>query len=118
MDWELATFQPDFLKLFWGYFRTPETQRNHHEIGQTLDRCIADFTRLDSHLSKSAFLAGPRFSMGDIPIGTSLYRWFRMGLPVPELSHVRSWYERLALRPAFQRTVMVSFEELRGRLEY
>ena len=28
MDWELATFQPDFLALFWSFYRTPVAQRD------------------------------------------------------------------------------------------
>lgn len=29
---------------------------------------------------------------GDIPVTTSLYRYFEMGIPTPEIPDVRRWY--------------------------
>jgi glutathione S-transferase len=118
MDWSLATFQPDFMKLFWGFFRTPEAQHDAHLIRGTMNRCTDHLRILDAHLSTHPFLAGRAFSMGDIPAGTALYRYFEMGVAVPRLPNVRAWYEHLAERPAYREHVMVQFEELRGRLNF
>jgi glutathione S-transferase len=38
MDWELATLQPDFIDLFWGYYRTPEKQRDTSIIATSKQR--------------------------------------------------------------------------------
>ena len=46
MDWELCKLQPDFIDLFWGYYRTPEQQRNNAVIEDSQDRCVADFQLL------------------------------------------------------------------------
>jgi glutathione S-transferase len=118
MDWELATLQPDFMALFWGFFRTPERERDAVAIRRAARRCAAHFARLDAHLAKQPFLAGARFGMGDIPAATALHRYFEMGAGVPEPPHVRGWYERLAERPAYREHVMRPFEELRGRLAF
>jgi glutathione S-transferase len=118
MDWMLATLQPDFMTLFWGFFRTPEPQRNEDRIEGARERCARHFRLLDAHLSAHRYLAGPAFTMGDIPAATSLYRYFEMGLPVPELPSVRAWYGRLAERAAYREHVMRPFEELRGRLAF
>jgi len=56
--------------------------------------------------------------MGDIPLGTALYRYFEMGLSTPELPHLRAWYARLCERAPYREHVMRSFEDLRGRLEF
>lgn len=118
MDWELATFQPDFIDLFWGYYRTPPENRDSKSIEQSLARCERHFKMLNTHLGKNPYLGGDSFSMGDIPCGVSLYRYFEMGLSVSRPVNVISWYERLLNRPSFKKYIAVPFEELRGRLEY
>ncbi|MCP4005160.1 MAG: glutathione S-transferase [bacterium] len=118
MDWELATYQPDFMVLFWGYFRTPKEQRNEHLIESTRKRVEAHLRIVDKHLASHRFLAGDVFSMGDIPIATSLYRYYEMGLETPVLPFLESWFDRLTSRPPYRENVMVSFEELRGRTSF
>ncbi len=54
--------------------------------------------------------------MGDVPVATSLFRYFEMGIDVPALPNVRAWYERLAERPAYREHIMIPFEELRGKM--
>ena len=116
MDWELATLQPDFMSLFWGFYRTPEAQqRNARAIDAARARCAEHYRLLDDQLASRAFLAGDAFTMGDIPAGTSLFRYFEMGLETPALPNVRRWYGRLCERPAYREHVMRPFEELRGR---
>lgn len=116
MDWELATFQPDFLALFWGFFRTPVGQRDNDAIHKSRSRCEEHFKKLDSHLSQQPFLAGTTLTMGDIPCATSLYRYFEMGVPVTPYPNVMAWYQRLMEQPAYREHIMIPFEELRGRL--
>jgi glutathione S-transferase len=118
MDWALAALQPDFMRLFWGFFRTPEAQRNTQLIRDAMDRCADHFRILDAHLSSVPFVAGGAFTMGDIPAATALYRYFEMGITAPKLPNVRAWYERLGERPAYREHVMIRFEELRGRLDF
>jgi glutathione S-transferase len=118
MDWELAELQPDFMHLFWGFYRTPAADRNPRAIEAARARCAERYRRLDDQLASRAFLAGDAFTMGDIPAGTSLFRYFEMGLETPELPNLRRWYGRLAERPAYREHVMRPFEELRGRLAF
>jgi glutathione S-transferase len=73
---------------------------------------------LDAHLARHAFLGGDAFTMGDIPAGTSLHRYFEMGVQTPALPHLRAWHARLLERPAFCEHVAVPFDALRGRLSY
>ena len=47
MDWSQATLQPDFLMgVFWGYYRTPEWQRDWPAIRKSLARCAEHFRLL------------------------------------------------------------------------
>lgn len=118
MDWSLATLQPRFIKLFWSFYRTPENARNSNEIQMAADECDSCFRIMNDVLADSPYLGGENYSLADIPAGTSLYRYFEMGLDVPRHSNVVEWYSRLRGRPSFRRQIMVPFEELRGRLEF
>lgn len=118
MDWELATLQPDFIDLFWGFYRTPEADRDAAAIADAARRCERDYALLDSHLCRYPYLGGERFTMGDIPAAVSLYRYFEMGYEVAKPAALMQWYERLSDRPAYRETVMTAFDELQGRLDY
>lgn len=118
MDWAQVTLQPDFMGLFWGYFRTPESARDWPAIRAFVVRCEQHYRLLDRHLAASEHLAGERFTIGDIPAGASLFRYFALDIERPELPHLRAWYERLRARSAYREHVMLPFEELRGRTEY
>lgn len=119
MDWAQTSLQPAFLMgVFWGYYRTPEPQRNWHEIRKNLDRCAELLGLLDKILARRPFLAGDRLTLADIPAGTTLYRYYELDLERPSLPNVEAWYGRLQHRAAYREHVMVPFEELRGRLDY
>ncbi|MAE96014.1 MAG: glutathione S-transferase [Deltaproteobacteria bacterium] len=118
MDWSQTTLQPDFMALFWGYYRTPESQRNEQRIAAAAQSCAAHFEKLDAHLAGRRFVAGDSFTMGDVPAGTALHRYFEMGYLVPEPPHVRAWHARLAEREPFRTHVQRPFDELRGRLDF
>jgi glutathione S-transferase len=116
MDWSATTFQPNIVGQFWAYWRTPEAERKPEEIAHFGKRAAQNLTMLDGILAKQPYLAGAEFSLADIPTGVHLYRYYTMGTPVPSLPHVEAWYARLKERPAYREHVMVSYDELRGRL--
>ena len=119
MDWSQTALQPDFLGgVFWGFYRTPEEQRNWPAIRAALARCAGHFTTLDRLLDGRPFLLGDALSLADISAGTSLYRYFELDIERPPLPHVERWYRTLQQRAAFRTHVMIPFGELRGRLAY
>jgi glutathione S-transferase len=118
MDWSLATLQRDFMDLFWGYYRTPEAQRDRARIDESIARCDRHYRLLDRHLADRPYLAGGQFTMADIPAGTTLYRYFTLDLPRAPVPHVEAWYGRLAERPAYRAHVMRPYGELKGRLDF
>lgn len=117
-DWTATALQPAFMDLFWGYFRTPPEQHDWSRITQSRERCHGLFALLDDVLSGQPWLSGDSMTMGDIPAACTLYRWYSLDLEKPRLPHLEAWYERLKKRPAYRKHVMVSFEELRGRLAF
>jgi glutathione S-transferase len=118
MDWAQSALQPAFLGgVFWGYYRTPEAERDWPAIRSSLAATTALFRLLDGILSKTPFLAGEQLTLADVTAGTNLYRYFELEIERPPLPNVEAWYDRLRGRPAYRAYVMVPFDELRGRRE-
>jgi len=119
MDWSQTALQPDFLVgVFWGFYRTPEPQRDWPAIRDKIARCAGHFQLLDRVLADRPFLCGNSLTLADIPAGTALYRYFELDIARPPVRNVEAWYRRLQERPAYREGVMVPFGELRGRLDY
>jgi glutathione S-transferase len=119
MDWSQTALQPDFLMgVFWGFFRTPEAERDWPAIRAKVARCARHFRLLDQVLAERRFLGGDAPTLADIPAGTCLYRYFELDIERPSVPNVEAWYGRLRERLAFREHVMVPFAELRGRLAY
>jgi glutathione S-transferase len=119
MDWSQASLQPDFLLgVFWGFYRTPEAQRNMSMVNAKIRACARHFQLLDRVLADRPFLCGDALTLADIPAGTSLYRYFEIDIERPSVPHVEAWYRRPQERPAYREHVMVPFSELYGRLDY
>jgi len=119
MDWSQTALQPDFLMgVFWGFYRTPDLQRDWPAIHAKIAACAAHFQLLDRMLERRRFLLGEDLTLADLPAGTALYRYFELEIERPAMPHVEAWYRRLQQRPAYRTAVMVPFDELRGRLAY
>lgn len=114
MDWMQTTLYPDFGQVFWGLVRTPSAKRDGAAIDRALARAHQHYTALDAHLAGRPFVAGERLTMGDIPIGSTLYRYYDMAIPRPDLPRLRDYYDRLVDRPAYREHVMVSYDSLRA----
>jgi len=119
MDWTQSTLQPAFLTgVFWGFYRTPEAQRDWPAIERSLAQCAKLFRLLDSELAKHPYLTGDALTLADIAVGTALYRYYELDIERPQLPHVEAWYDRIRERDAYRNHVMIPFDELRGNLEY
>ncbi|HTQ15114.1 MAG TPA: glutathione S-transferase family protein [Rhizomicrobium sp.] len=119
MDWVANDLQPAFIGgVFWNFYRTPEAQRNWNLIRQGIARSAILFRMLDRHLEDKPFIAGDALTMGDIPAGAQLYRYYELEIDRPSLPNVEAWYARLKDREPYRAHVMVPFEDLHGRLAF
>ncbi len=119
MDWCQAAWQPAFLTgVFWGLYRTPESQRDWNSIRRSIGLCSRLMQIVEGVLEERPFLAGDRFTLGDIPLGATLYRYFELEIDRPALPAVEAWYARLKARPAYREHVMIPFDDLKGRLSF
>lgn len=85
MDWTTSRVQPPLRTLFWGYVRTAPERRD----------------------AAQPYLAGGELTMGDLPLGCFVNRWFQLPIERPPHPHLAAWYGRLQARTAYREHVMV-----------
>lgn len=119
MDWSVQTLQRDFLiGVFWGFYRTPEAERDLSAIDAALATCARHFRLLDTVLADRPFMSGADFGLADIVVGSNLYRYYTLDIERPAVPNVEAWRERIESRPAYRQHVMVDYSELFGRLSF
>ncbi|MGD9921302.1 MAG: glutathione S-transferase family protein [Pseudorhodoplanes sp.] len=102
MDWQLTVVGPAIFHAFWGLIRTPAEKRDMAAITESQRKTIAAMKMLDAQLARTAYVAGDRFSMGDIPVGVMAYRFRQLCPERPDMPHLERWYAAVEKRPAFQ----------------
>jgi glutathione S-transferase len=100
MDWQQTTANPAGREAFIQWVRTPPDKRNQGAIDKSCAAMSPLLDLLESCLAQSPFIAGPAFTMADIPIALEIQRWF--GLPQPRAAYPRieAWYAQMLARPA------------------
>ncbi|MEZ5856208.1 MAG: glutathione S-transferase family protein [Hyphomicrobiaceae bacterium] len=59
--------------------------------------------RLEQHFAAGGpFVTGSSFTVGDIPVGLIVNRWFAIPFEKPDLPALTAYYDRLAERPAYR----------------
>ncbi|HEX7821566.1 MAG TPA: glutathione S-transferase [Sphingobium sp.] len=106
MDWQfsLADAQRD---LFVNLVRKKPEEREAAAIAQSATRAGKLMAIVDKALSRQPWLSGETMGIGDIPVGVYAHTYFTLDIERPELPHLRAWYERLTMREAYARTVMI-----------
>lgn len=108
MEWQNTTLWPALRPVFWNLIRTPVGQRDPDEMEASRLKTAKVLGILDAHLATRAFVAGDAFTMGDIPVGCGVWRWMALPIERPPLPNLQRWFDALAQRPAFAKTVMTS----------
>jgi glutathione S-transferase len=107
MDWQQTTLLTDMTTVFWGLVRTPEAERDHAAIEAAAGRLGGLWRRLDNHLAGRRYVAGDHFTMGDIPVGATCYRYHQLAIERPKLAAIEAWYGRLQEREPYRTHVML-----------
>lgn len=110
MDWQLSVLSPVMVPVFRGLIRTPEAERNMAAIGKARDRLASAMAILDRYLGDTEFVAGPDFTMGDIPVGIATFRWFALSIEREDYSNLNRWYGALTERAGYQKHIMIPME--------
>lgn len=115
MEWFQNGVYADFITAFYQSVRLPTADRDPARLEAAATRLGEQYTLLDRELQGRPFLAGDRLTIGDIPAGASLYRYFEMEIERPALPALSAYFDRLAERPAYRDTIMTSFDALRAK---
>ena len=118
MCWTAARLYPDWIALFWRLVRTPPARRDLALIERLRAATAGWMQVLDRHLADRPFIAGETLTIGDIPAGMTLYRWFAMEIERPATPNVEAWYRRLCERPAYRDGICIPFDDLVGKESY
>ncbi|MEO0357920.1 MAG: glutathione S-transferase [Pseudomonadota bacterium] len=109
MEWSASKAFGPVIYLFFATVRTHPNDRDPAKIASLRDEAHAALTVLNDHLADRDFVCGADFTMGDIPLGCVVYRYFNVDVDRQPLPHVERWYQRLSERPAYQTHVMRPF---------
>jgi len=107
MDWHNSTVWPALRPLFWGLIRTPMDQRDEKLLEASRAGTAEILSYLDDHLKNHTYVAGDSLTMGDIPVGCGVWRWFALEIERPALPNLQRWFDLMRQRPAYQGTVML-----------
>lgn len=102
MEWYSTTLWPTLQPLFWNLVRTPPEKRNAKLIEDSRVKLIDYYKMVENALAGRPYLAGSAFTMGDIPMGVSLHRWFLLPIERPDYPKLKAYYDRLSERPGFK----------------
>ena len=108
MDWQLSTLITPVSIVFQNLIRRPAAERDTAAIARNVGEANRAMTLLDEHLQRQPYVAGDRFTMGDIPVGAVAHRWLEIpGIERPPLAAVRAWRTRLRERSGFRAHVQL-----------
>ena len=105
MDWQSTEYSPLMRDAFWQLIRTPVEKQDAKVIEASLAGSEAATAILDAALVGRKYIAGDRFTMGDIPIGTAVHRWLNLPAKRNTRPALEAWYQRLMARPAAARVL-------------
>jgi glutathione S-transferase len=107
MDWQMGTLWANFRPAFVGLIRTLPEKRDRADIATAISKTSENLAMLDAHLAARDYVTGPAFTMADIPLGVTAYRWFNLEIERPPMPNLEAWYERLCARFPYKATVML-----------
>lgn len=118
LEWAKTTVDQKIIAgVFWGFWRTPEPERDTEQITSDWVDVNAAMTIAEGQLEGRVFLCGDTLTLADVGFGTFLYRYFTLPLDRPALPNLVRYYETLCARPAYQRHVMIDYAELWEKLD-
>jgi len=107
MDWTSAYVHAPLTTIFWQLIRTPPEKRDAGAVEAARKQAADVFKIADDNLASQPYMAGAEFTMGDIPFGCFVYRWFQLPVERPAHTNLSRYYERLKSRPAYRQHVMI-----------
>ena len=106
MDWYLTSMHPPMTVIFWTLVRTAPEDRDEEAFNEAVKKAARFWTMADKHLEKADYMTGDEPTIGDIPLGCSVNRWYTLDVERPTLPRLEAYYQRLKERPAYREHVL------------
>ena len=102
MDWASTDFANGMRPVFHGLVVKNPAYVNQVEAGAK--EWAGQMQVLEQHLAASnPYVMGSSFTVGDIPVGLVVNRWYSIDFKKPEFKAVAAYYDRLTERPAYRK---------------
>lgn len=105
MDWTNTQLEPALHVLVMELVRLPEAERDPAAVEATRCSVLPALRCLNDHLGDQAYVAGEKFTIGDIAPAAAAYRWGLFALGAPPMPHLADWQARLAECDGFRRHI-------------
>jgi glutathione S-transferase len=101
MEWYSTTLWGSLRPVFWNLVRTEPDKRDMKAVEEARRKMADNLKMVESNLANRQYVAGNALTMGDIPMGVALHRWFLLPIERPAYPRLAAYYERLKQRPGF-----------------
>ena len=105
MDWHATTVWPNLRPVFWNLVRVAPEKRDMALVNDSRNKLAGSMAILDAHLTNRDYVTGSALTMGDIPLGAAVQRWFNLPIERGNLRNLEAYYRRLQGRAAFKQHV-------------
>lgn len=102
MDWQALEFNPALTPAFWNLVRLGPDKRNQQAVDESVAKTERLAVILDKVLEGRQYVAGSRFTMGDVPLGCAVDRWLSLPIERPATPALADWHRRICERPSAQ----------------
>lgn len=99
MDYQLSTVRPPLHALLRDKLDPSAVARNGVKLAEAMEP-------VEAILAMQPYLCGDAFTIGDIPVGITAYRWHLLDVPRPPSPAIDAWLDRLRARPAFAAAIV------------
>ena len=101
MEWYSTTLWNNLRPVFWNLVRVEPDKRDMKLVEESRAKMADNLKMVEKNLAGRDYMAGATLTVGDIPMGVALHRWFLLPIERPSYPKLAAYYERLKQRPAF-----------------
>lgn len=102
LDWYHTEAYVHMRDVFWQMVRVSPAERDLALVERQRAALDPKLGLLDAQLQRAGFVAGPQFTIADIPLGLLADRWFKLDVQRTPYPALERWYKGLTERPAFR----------------
>jgi len=109
IEWFQETLMPKLFPIFWNKVRVSENDRDNNKIEEMVKNLNSIMEILEKQLDGKNYIIGDSFTMGDIPVGAGMFKYFELDITRPSFPNIEKWYNKLCQREAYKEHAMNKF---------